>query len=366
MGGNITRMMGERIRDAREELGMNQTQLSEQLGFNDRQTVSNIERGERKISSNELIKLMDIMGKPLEYFTDPFLITQKEVFSWRVSSEEDLCIEYEEKAKKLIASYREFSRMLGRRVSALSPCMQVTKHSSYDDVEEIAEFLIEQWELYDVSDRSLVQVLEEDLHILVMYVDAPKYISGASCQLDDLNCILINKNEPIGRQNFNIAHELFHILTWNIFPPKRIDQAQQTPKPKSEKLADKFASVLLMPRQAIIDFYLSIDDEDDVLVKIKRTARKFHVSVAAAYWRLVFLKQIKRFDEEYYKKIIEYNFVDSAPKPLLYSKSFIELVHNVIHKGIVSVRKVTSLLECSHQDLEDLFESYQLKGLYER
>lgn len=358
-------LMGERIRDARDSINLNQLQLAKLMGFKDRQTVSSIERGERKLSSDELIKLMEILDKTLEYFTDPFLITQEKVFSWRLDREAALSVEYEGKAKKLIASYREFTRMLGHRVSALSPRMQITKHSTYDDVEEIAEFLVEEWGLSDVPSDNLGKVLGEKIHIPVLYVDAPENISGASCRLDDLNCILINKNEPIGRQNFNLAHELFHLLTWDIFPPERIDQIEKKPKPKGEKFADKFASTLLMPKQSITDYFNSLNPDVELLKRLEKVAKHFHVSVSAAYWRLVILNLVKKVDREYYESMIEYHFVDTAPKPLLYSKNFAEIVNSVIHNGIASIRKVSSLLECNPNDLEDLFKSYNLKGLYE-
>lgn len=367
MRGNITKLIGERIRDARALKGINQVEMAKLLGLKDHQIVSNIERGERKVSSDELINLMNILAKPLEYFTDPFLITQEKVFSWRVPSEAEanIPVEYEEKAKKLIASYREFSRMLGHRISALSQKLQITKHSTYEEIEEIAEFLVDEWGLSDIPYDNLRKVLEEKLHIPVLYVNAPKNISGASCNLDDLNCILINKNEPIGRQSFNLAHELFHLLTWDIFPPKKIDQVQIEPKPKGEILADKFAAALLMPKKSILKYYNSLNAKVLLLKRLELIAGRYHVSVSAAYWRLISLNLVQRVAEKDYKKFIEYHFIDTAPRPPLYSKNFVEILNEVIHKGMVSVRKVTSLLECSQKDLEDLFKSYNLKGLYE-
>ncbi|HCE43640.1 MAG TPA: hypothetical protein DET40_08835 [Lentisphaeria bacterium] len=365
MKDNITKLIGERVRDARDSKKINQANMAELLGLNDHQIISNIERGERKVSSDELINLMRILDKPLEYFTDPFLITQEKVFSWRVNSEAILPAEYEEKAKKLIAAYREFSRMIGHRISALSQKMQITKQSTYEEVEDIAEFLVEEWKLSDIPYDNLRKVLEENLHIPVLYVDAPKNISGASCKLDNLNCILINRNEPVGRQSFNLAHELFHLLTWDVYPPKRIDQAQIEPKPKEEKLADKFASVLLMPKKSISNYFNSLDPEEDLLKRLEKVANHFHVSVSAAYWRLFILNLVQRVDDKYYKKEIECHSVDTDIKPPLYSESFVKILHDVIHKGMASIRKVTSLLECSQNDLESLFKSYELKGLYE-
>ena len=44
------------------------------FGFNDRQTVSAIETGLRRVTAEELVLAVERLGAPLEYFTDPFLL----------------------------------------------------------------------------------------------------------------------------------------------------------------------------------------------------------------------------------------------------------------------------------------------------
>ncbi len=61
-------MVGERVRTARKALGITQQELSKGLDFKDRQILSNIESGLRKVSSDELLALMRILGKSLDYF----------------------------------------------------------------------------------------------------------------------------------------------------------------------------------------------------------------------------------------------------------------------------------------------------------
>jgi transcriptional regulator with XRE-family HTH domain len=71
---------------AREALGLNQKQLSENIGFKDRQTLSAIENGQRKVSSAELLAFIRALGKDLDYFTDPFRLVGEGVFSWRAQA----------------------------------------------------------------------------------------------------------------------------------------------------------------------------------------------------------------------------------------------------------------------------------------
>jgi len=61
------RLVGRRIQIAREELGLSQEELSKQLGFPVRQTLSNIEAGKRKVTAEELMKFMAMLKKNLDY-----------------------------------------------------------------------------------------------------------------------------------------------------------------------------------------------------------------------------------------------------------------------------------------------------------
>ena len=99
------RFVGNRIKLAREEIGLTQTEVAQKIGFNDRQTLGAIETGDRKIKVEELTALISIFDKPLDYFTDPFIIPPQEVeFSWRASAELAKLNEFEEKMRDILAA----------------------------------------------------------------------------------------------------------------------------------------------------------------------------------------------------------------------------------------------------------------------
>ena len=50
-----TQLIGKRLRALREERNLSQDQLAQMLGFNDRQTVSAIETGVRRVKAEELL-----------------------------------------------------------------------------------------------------------------------------------------------------------------------------------------------------------------------------------------------------------------------------------------------------------------------
>ena len=77
-------------------------------------------------------------------------------------------------------------------------------------------------------------------------------VSGAACRLPALDAVLINRREAPGRRHFDLAHEVFHILTWDTMPPEHIEVASEQSKNRVEQLANSFASAILMP-QAVLD-----------------------------------------------------------------------------------------------------------------
>ena len=98
---------------------------------------------------------------------------------------------------------------------------------------EAGERFAADFDLGAVPSARLAEVMEDKLAILVLMVDAIKGVSGAACRLPDLDTVLINRNEVPGRRNFDLAHELFHILTWDTMPPsprRGLLRVQQDPR----------------------------------------------------------------------------------------------------------------------------------------
>src|SRR5438477_699558 len=101
-------MLARRVRTAREEAGMSQEELSGALGFENRQVLSNIESGKRKLGVDELLKLMQLLRKELEYFTDPLRLVG-EAISWRADFQaQNVIFECKPYVGGVVAAYRAF------------------------------------------------------------------------------------------------------------------------------------------------------------------------------------------------------------------------------------------------------------------
>ncbi|MDD4933454.1 MAG: helix-turn-helix transcriptional regulator, partial [Methylacidiphilaceae bacterium] len=210
-----------RIKALREERRLSQDQLARQLGFKDRQTLSAIETGERRLSAEELLLILERLGTTFDDFTDPFALAGEGKFSWRQSSagSADL-VAFERRAGRWIAAFRTLAPQVNRATPLLRQRLPLTRRHRFEDAMAAGERFAADFELGDPPALRLREVMESKLGILVLMVDSLAGVSGAACRLAELDAIMINRQEIAGRRNFDLAHELFHILTWDVMPPE--------------------------------------------------------------------------------------------------------------------------------------------------
>ena len=82
----MSNIIGTRLKALREERKLSQDEVASVFGFKDRQTVSAIETGERRLSADELLTAVQKLGATFDYFTNPFLLVGEGKFSWRQSN----------------------------------------------------------------------------------------------------------------------------------------------------------------------------------------------------------------------------------------------------------------------------------------
>lgn len=351
-------MVGRRIQIARKQLKMTQEQLSAELGLPARQSLSYIEDGQRKVTADELVRLIQTLKKPLEFFTDPFLLIGEAAVSWRAEEAPEALMSFESKMLPLVAVYRHLTSDLRQSQTVLVPQLPITPSSSFEEASNAAEKLVKEWGLGSIPTKNLASTAEEKLNLLVLLVDASDGISGAAVHLKDFDTIIINRKESAGRRNYDFGHELFHVLTWHSMAPPYLDAEQgKTNKQKRiEQLAQNFTSSLLMPTETVTALWKARKD-CEIHAWIHDTARVLEVSGLALYWRLINLGFLSKENSEGIDRKRLSQEMDTV-KPKIYSHRFVACLHAGIDKGLISVRKVASLLDCTVEDLEDLFRDY--------
>lgn len=75
-------------------------------------------------------------------------------------------------------------------------------------------------------------------------------IPGATCHLEEMGVILINRNENEARRFFDLAHELFHALTWDADKPDHRGVQLRSKIANKGKRIEQLANSLSCPSDA--------------------------------------------------------------------------------------------------------------------
>ena len=350
-----------RIAVARTGCGLTQAALSKRLGFKDRQTVAAIEAGERRVGVEELLAIMSIVGRDMEFFTDPFLLVGEGAFSYRASGIDPATLDgFEARVRGWIALWQHLGVRKGERLAPIRPRLAVDEQSSFEEAQRTGEAVALELALGPIPAEKLASALEERFGLLVLNVDTPAGISGAACQMSSGDVILANRNESEGRRNFDLAHELFHVLTWNALPPERVDRENPTgyKQKRIEQLADNFAGGLLMPADALREAWAAKPSEMEIGGWILAMANRYRVSTSALKWRLAAIGLITPSDAANLKDRKQPASAKSSPP--LFSRRFIERAAWGIERGEISVRRLATLLGVEIAGLKELFTSNAL------
>lgn len=352
-------LFADRMRAMREDANLTQEALAARLGFKDRQTVSAIETGERRLSAEELLRVVQVFGTTVEAFSDPFVLMGNEGrFSWRQSNAApDDLTEFEGHAGQWVATYRGLASQLGIEPPLLRPTLNLSKKSSFEDAAVAGERFAAAYDLGEVPATRLVEVMEQ-LGILVLMVDALPKISGAACRLSDLDAVLINRTETDGRRHFDLAHELFHVLTWEAMPPEHVEDAAETSRARVEQLANSFASAVLMPSTVVARFGAWRGmDIGAITSKLNQTADALSVTASALKWRLVVLNILPGTVARQIPESSLRNNGCAAPvrqMPAPFSRQFMRVLARALDEGLMSARRAAGLLDVTIDDLPDL------------
>ena len=362
MAGQI---IGARIKALRKQRGLSQNEMARLFGFKDRQIVSAIETGVRRVTAAELLLAVEKLKVSLDYFTDPFRLDGEGLFSWRqrdVGTSQ--LADYERTASRWIGAYRALRPRVGRRWPLMRPALGLGRQSGLDEAVDAGERFASEYELGEVPARRLAAAMQEQLGILVLMVDAYRGISGAACRLPELDAVLIARGEVEGRRNFDLAHELFHLLTWEAMPPDHVEDAQDFGGNRVERLANGFAAAMLMPSAAVESYgdWKRLD-EGALIERLNTAADAMCVTSSALRWRLVSLRHLARGKAMALPEAALRNNgrePTEVRRPPLFSRPFVEVLVEGLDQGHVSVRRAAELLGLVIEDMEALFSAHGL------
>lgn len=139
---------------------------------------------------------------------------------------------------------------------------------------------------------TLLKLLEEKKYYIFYENFGRESISGAAYRKNNLNFILLNNSQSLGRQNFTLSHELGHLVIHNkdVFDLDEEDKAL-------EREANIFASHFLLP-------------EDQVKFKLGaiKNITKFDILMISQYFRVSFSAAAIRLSNIYGKRKMPENY----------------------------------------------------------
>ncbi len=353
-------VIGERIASLRTERGLTQAQLAAALGLDHKQVVSSLEKGERALKAPELARLAELLHvSPLVILglqpvaASPFVL-------WRQRATDQARLDDEAAFIERCRRYAFVERLAKLEPATLAPRYELKgRQTKYEEVAEWAEQARKALGIGDMPAPGLQEVLENQ-HGIKIFVTALKGGSGATFRGEFGDAVLVNAGEPPSRRAFSVAHELFHLLTWESTLADR-EVATPAAAERVEKLADNFAAAFVLPREALTARMPRGRPAEWSVFQLVELARHFGVSVPALAWRMVNLGKLQRQQAEQIIADPARSGAGAAAsnqeeRPL--PDRYVTLAFRAYVEGEISIGKLAELLETNVGMLRKALRNY--------
>ena len=349
-------LIGKRLKRSREALGYTQEQVAEKLKIG-RPRYSDIENGKRDVPLKELYRFCEFFGRPLDYFLKEELAVEggfKVLFRKTEGDREvaKIITEFENLCERM---YKLEEIMEIRIRPPISKDYEYEKNRLWFWGEHYADRERKRLDLGQAPLRNLDRILEEKCGLKIFYLPIPEERGIFGMFTFDENiggCILINANPTTGNQLFSLAHEYGHF----IFHKGRLGiiSFEKEKDTLDERLANYFASGLLMPENAVKDiFNTRVKNRKEVTAEdVIYLADYFGVSFQAMVYKLNNLKLLSDNKKE---ELIDETWVTAVRKSMGISEPergkfkfpslYLHLCMKAYQQGRITTSKLAEFLE---------------------
>jgi transcriptional regulator with XRE-family HTH domain len=211
--------LGARLREARTARGWTQEQAADALGVA-RTTMVAIEKGERRLKPDELIRLAKLYGRKLSTLLRPgapvedFSVQLRRALPPEAPIDADL-LPHIHQLERLCDDYLELERVLGAPLPRRDPpAYSIEGFDPEQLAEDVAIAERHRLGLGDAPVLNLRAVLEGDVGLRIFNLDLPSKVAGMFAFTEEHGGALgINRNHPAERRRHSMAHEYGHSLT---------------------------------------------------------------------------------------------------------------------------------------------------------
>lgn len=358
-----TIQLGRGIRERRTQLDLTQAELAEGVGFRAPQTVSDIERGRREVKAWELVRI----ARTLRTTSDDLLGLEpawKARVLWRRGSSAG------SRATEEMFLDRARRYALLEKWNRLPPAATLPEYkldparASFNDAARLARELGRTLDLGSRPAASLQTVLQEVFRVKLFFDDLGDDESAAAAKGAFGCAVLMNAAQAPWRRNYNLAHELFHLVTWETTVEEGAGEGEESQwLDHVEKLANAFASHLLLPAdEASSQFEVRFPAGEIGYPDLVEMAREFEVSTEALVWRLKWLGKLSEGRAEEIladpdfrradRRTMHRHWVPAPEGPL--PARYWRLALGAYVRGEVSLAKTARMLEVSVSEAGEL------------
>jgi Zn-dependent peptidase ImmA (M78 family)/transcriptional regulator with XRE-family HTH domain len=257
-----SQQLAERIAAARKRRKLTQAELAARLGIA-RTTVVAMEKGERRPTSAELVRLGEVLGISVHDLMREHAVTGAVGPRFRLGAVagvqgEELAA-YVERVRAMATRYAELERIHGieRGPARLDGIEMYRATGAGARLEprlagrDAALMVRSMLGLGDAPAPALDDCFEVEARIRVFYPELGSAIAALFLWSDELGpCIAVNRNHPHGRRRWSFAHEVGHYLrdreAGDVLPA-----AGHPRMDPSEIFAESFAAELLLPQTGV-------------------------------------------------------------------------------------------------------------------
>jgi XRE family transcriptional regulator, fatty acid utilization regulator len=346
--------IGQRLKIAREAIGYTLEKAEKESGIG-ASSLSEFENEKREPKFSQLSKLAELYKRSIEFFltdkplTDPLML-------WRdgPTSEEEKR-ETEAEFRRLCQQYHKLELCTAETQKAALPQPDIMKPTDFNfpQADLLARKAQKELCLGDIPSASLKKILEERYYVKIFHWEFTGSAISTVSEEFGAAILLNNKNAP-WRRNYDLAHELFHILTWSIF---RI--LSEAPSEIEEKFANSFASKLLMPEEPLRQriAVLVNEQKETPLDRLDDLAREFGVSLDALSYRIAGLYQIKKGDNKKFltavKQLAKLHKPRESDKAEMLPDRYCDLAKRALRDGRLSLMQFAKYMGISYKKAQE-------------
>lgn len=306
--------VGSRLRKLRSEHNYSQRQVADYLKI-DQSNLSKIENDKRNLNMTLLDKICFLYNCTPEYLSGEINKYEKQKIMFKSGRDIDL---------EVIAKINQLSYHL-------KTLREFNKEKTIKKLPKLNINVRRQFGIDEYCPINIFTLLPQKIqNLTIVSFPMKKSVSGCCFKKDIDSIILINSSHSQGRQNFTLAHELYHLLD----DDEEFFICSEGFNDKIEEKADKFASYFLMTEHALYDFieYNGIDEwKIEDIVKCEQYFQIDHNSLIKRLYseKLINSSQFAEFSLNIIEKASRLGYDTTLYEPTNDDKNYYSIGHMI-------------------------------------